>query len=514
MRTAPTWSLPLAVDRRDPAPVQVQIARGLAARIQSGALRPGAALPSSRALARALGVHRNTVLAAYGELAAEGWIEAARAKGTFVSRALPARSPRPLLEAPAAAPARAGFRLPARPATPVRTAPPAGTYQLVGGLPDPRLVPAAALARGYRRALRRPEHLSYGDARGHPRLRAAVARMLGEARGLAVSPDAVLVTRGAQMALALAGGALLSPGDAVAVEALGYPPVWEAFRLAGLRLVPIPVDDRGLDVEALAAKVRDDGIRAVYLTPHHQYPTTVALAPARRLALLDLARAERLLVLEDDYDNEFHYEGRPVTPLAASDSAGVVVYVGTLSKVLAPGLRIGFVAGPADAVERMTAHRHLLDRQGDLAVEAAVAELFEDGEAQRHVWRTRRAYAARREALADALRAELGGALSFALPPGGMAFWARAAAGLDTDRWGEAALRAGVAVQVGRMFAFDGRSRPYLRLGFGRHDERELREAVKRLASALPSSPTAGPPAQARTRTRTRRRTRTRPRTP
>jgi GntR family transcriptional regulator / MocR family aminotransferase len=486
VRAPQTFSLPLAIDRRDPAPVTVQIARGLAARIRAGALRPGAALPSSRALARALGVHRNTVLAAYGELAAEGWIATHPARGTFVSEALPARAPRALAAVSGPAPGRAGFPLPlAAPAAP-RVAPLPGTYQLLGGVPDPRLVPAALLARGYRRALRRTEHLSYGDARGHPRLRAALARMLGEARGLAVSPDAVLVTRGAQMAISLAARALLVPGDAVAVEGLGYAPVWEALRLAGLRVVPVPVDAGGLDVEALGAKVRTDGIRAVYVTPHHQYPTTVTLAPARRLALLDLARRERLLVLEDDYDNEFHYEGRPVAPLAASDTAGVVVYVGTLSKVLAPGLRIGFMAGPADALERLVAHRHVLDRQGDLAVEAAVADLFEDGDAQRHVWRTRRTYGARRDALAAALAAELAGALTFSLPRGGMALWCRTARGIDADRWCAATLERGVAVQVGRTFAFDGRARPFLRLGFGRHDERELREAVRRLAAALP----------------------------
>jgi GntR family transcriptional regulator / MocR family aminotransferase len=484
MRAA--WDLPLALDRADPAPLAVQLARGLAARIRAGALPPGAPLPSSRALARSLGVHRNTILAAYGELEAEGWLETAAARGTFVSRALPAAAPRRLGPAAERA-ARAGFDLP--PAPPGPGAPlPAGTLQLLGGVPDPRLVPAAALARAYRRALRQVAHLSYGDGRGHARLRAALSAMLGAARGLAAPADAILLTRGAQMALALAARALLAPGDGVAIEALGYRPAWEALRLAGARLVPVPVDAGGLDVDALAARVRAERLRAVYLTPHHQYPTTVTLAPARRLALLALARRERLLVVEDDYDNEFHYQGRPVEPLAAADAAGVVLYVGTLSKVLAPGLRIGFVTGPPDAIASLAAHRHYLDRQGDLAVEAAVAELFEDGEAQRHVWRTRRRYAARREALADALRTELGDALAFEPPPGGMAFWCRVARGIDADAWAQRALAGGVAVQVGRLFAFDGRPRAFLRLGFGRHDERELREAVRRLAAALPAS--------------------------
>jgi len=480
------WPLPLPLDRADPAPLAVQIARGLVARIRNGALLPGARLPSSRLLARTLSVHRNTALAAYAELEAEGWISSLAARGTFVSRELPARAPRRFAPLPRGPAQRAAFELPPAP-DPGAPLPPPGAFQLLGGTPDPRLFPVTALARAYRRALRRRELLAYGDPQGHPRLRAALAAMLGEARGLGVPPEGILVTRGAQMALALAARALLPPDAGVAVEALGYRPAWEALRLAGARPVPVPLDERGLDVEALARKLRAERIRAVYLTPHHQYPTTVTLSPGRRLALLDLARRERLLVLEDDYDNEFHYEGRPVEPLAAA-GGGAVVYVGTLSKVLAPALRIGFLAGPPDAIARAAAHRTFLDRQGDLVLEGAVAELFEEGEAQRNVWRTRRLYAARREALASALRAELAGALEFRQAPGGMAFWCRVAAGIDPAGWADRALAAGVAVQAGHLFAFDGRPRPFLRLGFGRHDERELAEAVRRLATALPRS--------------------------
>jgi GntR family transcriptional regulator/MocR family aminotransferase len=492
------WTIPLELelDRRASAPLAVQIARGLVERIRAGALRAGAPVPSSRALARSLGVHRNTVLAAYAELQAEGWIAAAPARGTCVARDLPAL---PLAAASSRASPRdrgmaagprveAGFDLPPAPDPSLPWRP--GALQLLGGVTDPRIFPAVLLARAYRRALRRREHLSYGDRAGHPRLRAALAAMLGEARGLPVGPDGVLVTRGAQMAIALAARALFSPGDTVAVEALGYRPAWEALRLAGLRLLPVPLDARGLDVAWLAARARAERVRGVYLTPHHQYPTTVTLSPPRRLALLELARRQRLCVLEDDYDNEFHFEGRPVPPLASADRAGVVVYVGTLSKVLAPGLRIGFLAGPRAAVEAAAAHRHFLDRQGDLALEAAVAELFEDGEAQRQVWRARRAYAERRQALADALRAELSGALAFEVPPGGIALWCRVAAGLDADEWAARARERGegVLVQPGSLFGFDRRPRPFLRLGFARLEPRELREAVRRLARALPAS--------------------------
>ncbi len=485
------WPLLLPIDRREPSPLPVQIARGLVERIRTGALAPGAPLPSSRSLARMLGVHRNTVLAAYEELGAEGWIRAERARGTAVARDLPApgrRAPGPLRPAE-----RAGFDLPPAARDPRWEPAPPGALQLLGGIPDTRLFPGALLARAYRRALRRPENLSYGDPAGHPGLRVALAAMLGEARGMAVGADGVLVTRGAQMAFSLAARGLFLPGDAIAVEALGYRPAWEAFRAAGLRLVPVPVDARGLDVDAIAALARGGRLKAVYLTPHHQYPTTVTLSPARRLALLELARRERFAILEDDYDNEFHFEGRPVLPLASADPAGVVVYVGTLSKVLVPGVRIGFLAGSREAIAALTVHRGYLDRQGDLALEAAVAELFGEGEAQRQVWRARRAYAERRQALAAALRAELGGALAFSVPPGGIAFWCRVADGIDAEAWARHARDEGVMVQAGTQFALDGRRVPYLRLGCARHEPRELEEAVRRLARAQPRSCSRSP---------------------
>src|SRR6185436_9732389 len=157
----------------------------------------------------------------------------------------------------------------------------------------------------------------------------------------------------------------------------------------------------------------------------HQYPTTVGLAAPRRLQLLSLAREHKIALIEDDYDNEFHYEGRPTLPLASADEAGVVVYIGTLSKILAPGLRLGFVAAPRPFIERLAALRMAIDRQGDQAVECAVAELVEDGELQRHARRMRRTYQARRDVLAENLVARFGKSISFALPAGGMALWAR-----------------------------------------------------------------------------------------
>jgi GntR family transcriptional regulator/MocR family aminotransferase len=482
------WDLAIALEREESVPLFLQIARAISDDVRRGRLKPGQELPSSRSLAATLAVHRNTVLAAYQELTAEGWIHSEPTRGTFVSRQLPEMRPARAAAAEAPAPLTAGFDL-RRGGEPLLVGSlPKGVLSLSGGIPDRRLAPAVALARAYRRALRgRGGHalLDYGDAMGHGRLRAALRSMLAATRGVRAGEDSLMVTRGSQHALDLVARTLIAPGDVVAVEALGYPPAWQALRAAGARLVPLAVDEGGLRSDALAQLVARERVRAVYVTPHHQYPTTVTLTAGRRLELLELARAQRIAVIEDDYDHEFHFAGRPVLPLAAADSAGVVVYIGTLSKILAPGLRIGYLVAPPPVIERLVAQRAYSDRQGDLAVECAVAELLEEGEVARHARRARRIYAARRDLLVERLRTHLGTALEFSLPPGGIALWARVAPSIDADAWAARALAHGVGFYSARRFALDGRPRPFIRLGFASLDERELREAVRRLAAAL-----------------------------
>ncbi|HEX7479146.1 MAG TPA: PLP-dependent aminotransferase family protein [Polyangiales bacterium] len=482
------WDLALQLDIGGAdQPLFVCIARGLEQAVAQGRLGAGARVPGTRQLAAALGVHRNTVIAAYRELLAEGYLESRVGLGTFVAASLPESKPRRFGKPPPL-PGLArtlGYALGAQAVQAPGYVPvPRGTLALYGGLPDVRLLPRAALARAYRRALADPATLSYGDPAGHPRLRQALASMLSATRGLAIGEQDLVVTRGSQMALALCARVLLSAGDVVAVEQHGYAPAWQALRAAGARLCPLPLDAHGLSVDALATLCETEPVRAVYLTAHHQYPTTVTLSASRRLALLALARRKRFAILEDDYDHEFHYEGRPILPLASADTAGSVVYIGTLSKVLAPGVRIGYVVAPAPLLGALVAQRFYLDRQGDQATEAAVAELFEDGEVQRHVRRARRVYRARRDLCAHLLARSFGDELSFRVPPGGMAFWIKARRGLPVERWLGCAQREGVLFQPGRLFDFEQRASPFLRLGFAGLDERELVEAMRRLQRA------------------------------
>ena len=479
------WTLALDVDREASLPPFLQIARTLAAEIERGRLRPGDRLPGTRRLAATLDVHRNTVIAAIEELVAEGWIETAPGRGTFVADSLPApRAPRPGRSPQAA---RLPFALPAIGSDYRQPPLPRGTLNMSNGAPDVRLVPARILGRAYRRAmaLRGSELLAYGDAAGHPALRAAIASMLATMRGLAVTADDVAITRGSQMALNLIARALLRPGDTIAVEQPGYRPAWEAFRAAGATVVPVRVDRDGVEVDAIQRLAESTPLRAIYVTPHHQYPTTVTLKAARRLSLLALSRARRFAIIEDDYDHEFHYDGRPILPMASADHGGNIVYVGSLSKILAPGLRIGYVVAARPLLDRIAALRSLLDIQGDLPTEAAVAEMIQDGELQRHVARVRRIYEQRRQILASALRRAFGDEASFTVSPGGMALWVRFGIDVDPDRWVDRGLARGVFWYTGRRYSFDSGPTPFARFSFAWLNERELPEAVRRMAAAL-----------------------------
>ena len=481
----------MTVDRQRSVPLFQQIALALTDDIRRGRLRPGHALPGTRTLARSLGVQRLTVVAAFDELVAEGWIVTRPARGTFVSPDLPDPRPRHFAagaSARAGVPERVPFDVPAGPPAEMPYPVPPGALLFAPNRPDVRLIPHALIGRAYGRAIRRGKGalLAYGRPQGHERLRAAIAAMLSATRGLAAGADDVCITRGSQMGLALLARALVRPGDTVAVEELTYLPAVEVFRLQGARVVPVPLDDAGMTIQPLERLAQAGRLRAVHVTAHHQFPTTVTLSAARRLRLLDLARAHRFAIFEEDYDHEFHYDGRPVLPLASADRWGVVAYVGTFSKVLAPALRIGYVVAPRPLLEKVVAHRLYIDVQGDRVLEYALSELIDDGEVQRHIRRVRREYAARRDVLVEALRRMLPDSLTFGVPAGGIGLWLKAAAGLDVEAWATRARARGAIMITAGSLAVDRKPRPFVRLGFAALDRGELVEGVRRIAAARP----------------------------
>lgn len=481
-----SWELTLSVDRSSHQPLPQQLVLAITDAIRQGRLEPGAALPGTRPLARTLGLHRNTVVTAFDELRAQGWLETTRASHTRVTKTLPVSEVKRGREHAKSL----GFMLrPFENSARSFEAVPRDVLDFTGGLPDARLFPSHLLARAYRRALKLSsgKALAFGSPAGSLLLRERLAEMLATRRGLSVSPDELLITRGSQLALHLLSIALFRPGDVVAVESPGYPSAREAFTLLGAKLLPVPVDGEGLEVDKLATALKRTAIRAIYVTPHHHDPTTVTLSARRRLALLELARKHRFAIIEADYDHEFQFEGAPVLPMASGDPYGVVISVGTLSKAIAPGLRMGFVAAPKQLLTTLLAIRGQVDRQGDLGLENAVAELLEDGEVLRHSLRARRAFHARRDLLVELLRKKLGSALTFEVPRGGLALWARVDEGIDVEAWSKAALQRGARFFTGRQYMPSGRAIPYVRLGFGHLDEAELTEAVRRISASFRS---------------------------
>lgn len=462
-------------------PVFLDLAATLIREIERGRLKPGDALPGTRTLARNLKLHRNTVDAAYHELIMQGWLMSEPSRGTFVARDLPDVAP---------AGGRRRNRAPADAVTTGKSAPP--PLRVSDGAPDSRLMPRAELARAFRRALSAPAFLSdggYGDPRGALTLRVALADYLGNERGLITSPADLLVTRGSQMGLFLAASAIIEPGQAIAVEQPGYPLAWAAFRAAGARVLGVPTDAQGIDVTGLERLAdREPSLKAVYVTPHHQYPTTVTLGAGRRLKLLDIARRRGLTIIEDDYDHEYRFDGRPVLPLAVRAEAELpVIYVGSLSKLLAPAVRAGYVTTRPDLLACMAYRREAIDRQGDLPLEQALASLIEDGTLRRHARKARRIYAARRDFLASEIKRGLGDDVVFNLPAGGLAIWLRLRAGLNAETWSSNAARAGLSIAPGLRFALDAANAPQaFRIGYANLDERDLKRVIAILIRTRP----------------------------
>jgi len=478
------WDLRISLVRDAAQPAYLQIAGALIEAIRTGRLAPGSALPGTRELAARVGVNRKTVQQSYDELVAQGWLTTEATRGTFVSAALPIIAP-----APASLVARVtepDFELRRAPPDLPYAAPAPGMLVFDDGAPDTRLMPADLVARAYRRGLleaSRRNRLGYGDPRGSLSLREAVAEMLRADRGLNCAAENICITRGSQMAIFLSARLLAEAGDHVAIETLSYPPAREAFVSAGAAIHAVEIDEAGLNPEALEALCQVQKIRAVYVTPHHHFPTTVVLPPERRIRLAALAEKYDFAIVEDDYDHEFHFSHRPLLPLASAQGFSRLVYIGSLSKLLSPSLRIGYLVGSKSLIDRAAAEVMMIDRMGDPVTEAAAAELMSAGAMKSHARKVLRIYEARRTCLAEALRREFGEAAGFAVPLGGLALWV-GFSGLDLEKLAAAGRRELVGFTPGQAFATNGAKVTGARLGFGSLDESELAEAMRRLKRA------------------------------
>jgi GntR family transcriptional regulator/MocR family aminotransferase len=458
-------------------PVANAIYRQIRDAILDGRLRSGTALPSSRDLARRLQVARNTVVTVFDRLRAEGFVETRVGAGTFVSDGVRPRAD----GGPRASPLRP---------RPVWNALPEGIdlsanraeFDFRPGLPDANRFPFAAWrARMVRQLRPRAGSGTLIDPAGHPALRAAIARHVGVSRGVRTSADEVLVTSGSQQAINLITRVLLDPGDRVAVEEPGYPLPRRVFQAHGASVVGVEVDDEGLIVEQIP-----EGTRLVYVTPSHQYPLGMAMSMARRQALLAWAERADAAIIEDDYDSEFRYGGRPLETLHGLDGSGRVLYVGSFSKSLLPTLRLGFLIAREPVHAALRKAKQLADWHTTLPEQAALAEFIDDGLLAQHVRRMRRIYGERHAHIVDVLTRDFGGVLSPLPAAGGLHLTALLAGQSISDT--ELATRAsgkGVAVLPLSYHHIGRRVRSGFLLGYGAIATHRIEEGLRRLGSCL-----------------------------
>jgi GntR family transcriptional regulator/MocR family aminotransferase len=396
----------LHIDLTGPRGHRDEIYRQIREAVLDGRIRDGDALPPTRELAQRLAVSRTTVSAAYDRLTAEGFLNGRVGAGTFVRSGAA-----PWPAGPSAEPA-AGVR--PRPEwtdvpPPPRSFADTSEFDFRSGVPDVRLFPFDTWRRLTAARLResRAELLTYGDPRGDPRLRAGIARHVGVSRNVRVRSDDIVVTAGAQQTVDLVARVLLGPGDLAAVEDPGYPPPRLLLGTLGVRVATVPVDEEGIVVAEIPP-----GTRLVHVTPSHQYPLGVSMSLARRHELLDWAERTGAVIVEDDYDTEFRYTGRPLEPLHSLDSHGRVVYVGSFSKVLSPALRMGFLAAPPSLTGAIVKAKYLADWSSPAIEQAVLADFLAEGGFARHIRRMRKVYRERHDVLLGLLRRDFADVLT------------------------------------------------------------------------------------------------------
>ncbi|RZK13008.1 MAG: PLP-dependent aminotransferase family protein [Flavobacterium sp.] len=467
------WKFEIHLNKKSDRAVYLQIADAIIDAIVSGKLASGNALPGSRQLATLLKVSRNTVLEALEVLTAEGWLTAVDRKGTFVSNTLPQKRFKEKIDQQKN---NADGN--------------ANKPHLVfdDGLPDSKLAPMKDLASAYRELFNRKSRwqlMGYTNELGDVEFRKAIVQMLNFKRGMNLSLEQICITRGSQMAMYLSAHCLLSKGDLVLIENPGYKPAWKAFEKAGAELLPVSVEPDGLNIEEVENYLKKyDTIKALYVTPHHQFPTTVTLSLKKRQRLIALSNEYGFTIIEDDYDNEFHFDDQPVLPISSYANAKHFVYIGTMSKIVAPALRIGYLASSSENIQKIAQHRKIIDVQGDAIMEEAVLSLINEGKIKRHLKKTSLIYKAKRDFFEGLCNQYLKGKATFTKPEGGLAFWIVPNLETDYEAVCQQLLTKGIQIMHPDHFSLTNEYEGF-RLGYASLTEKQLEEGIIALSKCL-----------------------------
>jgi GntR family transcriptional regulator/MocR family aminotransferase len=467
------WKLEIQINYDCDKAIYIQIADAIIESIKAGKLQVGDALPGSRKLAELLKVNRNTIIEALDVLLTEGWLIAKDRKGTFVADILPKKIEIKIIKISNSGSEETELK---------------PNLIFDDGLPDSRLAPMNDIARAYRQIFNRKSRwqiMGYSNEFGDIEFRKAIVQMLNFTRGMNITTQQICITRGSQMAMYLAAHSLFKKGDFVLIENPGYSPAWQAFENAGAKLLPVSIDDDGLQINEVEKYLKKNkNIKAIYVTPHHQFPTTVTLSLKRRLRLIELSNQYGFTIIEDDYDNEFHFGQRPILPIASYENAKNYIYIGTLSKIVAPALRIGYLVSNIALINSVGKHRKIIDVQGDNIMEEAILQLINDGEIKRHLKRTTLIYKTKRDFFEEICANYLKGKATYNKPEGGLAYWIVPVKKVDVIDIANKLLKKGIKIISADTFSFGS---PILgfRLGYASLTEKQIEEGIIAISKYL-----------------------------
>ncbi|MBK5722105.1 PLP-dependent aminotransferase family protein [Dysgonomonas sp. Marseille-P4677] len=459
------------LDRSGSKAIYIQIADLIIESIKKGVLKAGETMPSTRHMATELSVNRNTVVLAFDILINEGWLISEERKKTYVSDKIQISQ------------AVQKKKYTTQPSEIFRN----DLIFFDDGLPDATYTPMKELARAYRRIFSRKAHwqiMNIASEFGDEKFRETISGMLNQNRGMQTSVADVCITRGSQMALFLTAHCLLEKGDIVLVENPGYRPAWCTFEHVGAKLIPVNVDEDGINIDLIEAIAKKKRVKAIYLTPHHQYPTTVTLSLARRLQLIELSNKYGFTIIEDDYDNEYHFIQRPVMPISSFEGIRNYVYIGTLSKLIAPAIRVGYIASNPKFILQIGKLRKMVDLQGDAIMEQSILDLIISGDIRRHQKRMLAHYQAKRDFFADLLDRYMEGKIIYNKPDGGLAFWLKPIRNIDLFQLKEKVNSELISFYTPDRFSYD-KTIPGLRIGYASLSEANLENGIRILSKYL-----------------------------
>jgi len=478
------------LDRKSNQALYIQLSNQFIELIKANKLPPKTKLLGTRTLSDLLNVHRKTVVACYEELMLQGWIETIAKKGTFVHKSLPelehqdyGASLKKLVKS------KAGFSFYRNE---ILKYPQKNTTQnlmsINDGVSDSRLTPLDEIARTYRRITSKNsafQYLSYVTTNGNDILRETLVEYLNKTRGLNITKENILITRGSQMGIFLSSELLLKKSDIIIVGSTNYGSANTTFKYQNANLQYTSVDENGIKTCEIETLCKKQKIKAVYVTSHHHHPTTVTLSAERRIHLLNLAKTYNFAIIEDDYDYDFNYNHSPILPLASHDTNGNVIYIGSICKTVAPVFRIGYLIAPKEFVQEASNLRRFVDRQGDALLELTFADFIKNGDLDRHIKKAVRVYKARRDLFCTLLKEELAAFFQFDIPKGGMAVWVQLNKKYSWKSVAKIAIQYELEIPNWQRYDMNGEGHNSIRIGFASYNEEEIKLLIEKLKQTM-----------------------------